>query len=156
MLYEFNVYQMEVDDHIFWVAESKALKGCVGQGESSEEAIKELEENEKEWLDTAKEFGISIPPRTVKNSKTYSGKISLRVSSFVHQEAHEIASAIGVSVNQLINDALIDYIQKVKYSQKNVLLDDSFTEETTKIIKFTPKASAAPTVNNVSRELEEM
>ena len=156
MLYEFKVYQMEVEDHIFWVAESLSLKGCVGQGETSEEAIKELEENEKEWLDTAKEFGISIPPRAVKKPKTYSGKISLRVSSFVHQEAHEIASAIGVSVNQLINDALIDYMQKVKHSQNNVLLDDSFTEETTKFIKFTPKDSIAPIVNNVSRELEEM
>lgn len=31
-----------------WVAESKALKGCVGQGENFIDAIKELEENEQE------------------------------------------------------------------------------------------------------------
>ena len=62
MLYEANIYQICVENHTFWVAESKCLKGCVGQGESSAEAIKELEENEKEWLETAQEFGISIPP----------------------------------------------------------------------------------------------
>lgn len=55
MLYEFKVYQMKVENHIFWVAESLSLKGCVGQGETSEDAIKELGENEKEWLDTAKD-----------------------------------------------------------------------------------------------------
>ena len=65
MLYGFSIYQTQDDDHLFWVAESKSLKGCVGQGESSEEAIQELEDNEKEWLDTAKEFGIPIPPITI-------------------------------------------------------------------------------------------
>ena len=32
MKYEFEVYQMKVEDHLFWVAKSKILKGCVGQG----------------------------------------------------------------------------------------------------------------------------
>lgn len=50
MLYEANIYQMKVEEHTFWVAESKVLKGCVGQGNSSDEAIKELEENEKNGL----------------------------------------------------------------------------------------------------------
>lgn len=58
MLYEFNVYQTEVENHIFWIAESKSLKGCVGQGETYSEAIRELEDNEKKWLKTAKEFKI--------------------------------------------------------------------------------------------------
>ena len=31
MKYEFEVYQMKVEDHLFWVAKSKILKGCVGQ-----------------------------------------------------------------------------------------------------------------------------
>lgn len=52
---------MQVEDHAFWVAESKTLKGCVGQGETSDEAIAELEKNEKEWIDTAGEFGMSVP-----------------------------------------------------------------------------------------------
>lgn len=37
------------------------LRGCVGQGATTEEAIAELEENEKVWLDTAIEYGIPIP-----------------------------------------------------------------------------------------------
>lgn len=61
MKYEFEVYQMEVRGHLFWVAKSKSLKGCVGQGETSDEAISELEQNEIEWLKTAEQCGMSIP-----------------------------------------------------------------------------------------------
>lgn len=32
MKYEFEVYQMQVEDHLFWVARSKILKGCLGAG----------------------------------------------------------------------------------------------------------------------------
>lgn len=52
---------MQVGDHTFWVAESTALKGCVGQGETSAEAIGELEQNEREWIDTAGKCGIPVP-----------------------------------------------------------------------------------------------
>ena len=62
MLYPFRVYQNKVEEHVFWVAKSTCLKGCVGQGETAEEAISELEVNEQEWLVTAKEAGIPIPP----------------------------------------------------------------------------------------------
>lgn len=51
-------YQMKVEDHLFWVAENPDLPGCVGQGDTEEQAIAELKENEKVWLETAKEFGI--------------------------------------------------------------------------------------------------
>lgn len=61
ILYGADIYKMHVGDHAFWVAESKALKGCVGQGETSAEAIAELEQNEREWIDTAGEFGMSVP-----------------------------------------------------------------------------------------------
>ena len=45
MRYEFRVYQMQVDEHLFWIAKSTALKVCVGQGETAREAISELEIN---------------------------------------------------------------------------------------------------------------
>ena len=109
MLYEFEVYQMEVDKHLFWVAKSKALKGCVGQGETASEAISELEANESEWLETAREFGIEIPARTAKTETSYSGKVSLRFSPFMHEEASNNARSQGISLNQYITDAISFY-----------------------------------------------
>lgn len=61
MIYPFNVYFTEVEGHKFWIAECKSLRGCVGQGETADEAIAELELNEKAWLETAAEVGIPIP-----------------------------------------------------------------------------------------------
>lgn len=66
MIYEFYTYQMDVENHIFWVAKSKVLNGCLGQGDTLSEAIAELDINEKEWLSIAKEFNIPIPESTVR------------------------------------------------------------------------------------------
>lgn len=60
-MYKFRVYKTQVESHAFFVAESTCLKGCVGQGNTFDEAIRELEENEAVWLETAKECGIEIP-----------------------------------------------------------------------------------------------
>ena len=37
--YPFKVFQTEIDGHVFWIAKSNYLKGCVGQGDLQEEAI---------------------------------------------------------------------------------------------------------------------
>ena len=66
MLYPFRVYQSRAEQHVFWVAKSALLKGCVGQGETAAEAVSELEANELEWIATAKEVGIPIPAVTVE------------------------------------------------------------------------------------------
>ena len=113
MLYEANFYQMDVEGHIFWVAESKVLKGCAGQGETFAEAAEELENNEKEWITTAKEFGISIPEVTAKVANQYSGKISLRISPYVHQKSADNAKELGISLNQYFNDAVVAYNERI-------------------------------------------
>lgn len=157
MLYEFNVYQAEVEDHIFWVAESKSLKGCVGQGETSSEAIQELEENEKEWINTAKEFNIPIPPYTVKKPKAFSGKFSLRMSPYVHEKASETAEFLGVSLNQYINDAVIHYNDVISNNYNTRVSERGSISEETKIISLTAKReSMSQKIVVKEKELEEM
>lgn len=154
MLYEANIYQMQVEDHTFWVAESKALKGCVGQGETSDEAIAELEQNEKEWIITAKDFNIPIPPRTAKKERHYSGKIALRISPYLHEVVAENAGSLGISINQFINDAIADYSARIREHSSVAIKNDGFTETTSKIIDF-PASITAPTYT-VEGELEEL
>lgn len=113
MKYEFSVYQMEVENHLFWVAESKALKGCVGQGDTQEEALSELTDNEIEWLESAKKYGIPIPKETVHREQEYSGKTMLRMSPITHEDASNYAKGLGVSLNQYINDAIVSYNERV-------------------------------------------
>lgn len=107
--YPFSVYQMKVDHHLYWVVESKQLKGCVAQGNTIEEALAEMEMNEAEWLATAKERGITIPDVQIELPMTYSGKFTVRLSKRVHEEATLQAKYEGISLNQYINDAIVSY-----------------------------------------------
>lgn len=66
MKYDFKVYKINTNGKILWFAESTELKYCAGQGKTSEEAIKELEANEKEWLEMVKEDGKEIPVPSVE------------------------------------------------------------------------------------------
>jgi len=53
---------------IFWSAEDEAfiadvpeLPGCIAHGESTEDALRNVTEAMRLWLDTAREFGDPIP-----------------------------------------------------------------------------------------------
>ena len=156
MLYEFNVYQMSVEKHTFWVAESKGLKGCVGQGDTSEEAIKELEENETEWIATAKECDIPIPTPTFRNSNLPSGKISLRVSPTIHQESLELVDRLNVSLNSFLHTAIVSYIEKVK-SEINIPVSNNWRSTSeSKVVNFPSSAPEMPIKVSVGIEREEM
>ena len=63
MIYDYEVEKISNDKtgSEFYVAISKSLRGCVWQGVTTEEAIAELEENERVWLETANVFGVPIP-----------------------------------------------------------------------------------------------
>ena len=105
--YPFKVYQTENEGHVFWIAKSSYLKGCVGQGDTPQEAIAELEENEIAWLETAKEVGISIPDIPIEHVDDYSGKMTLRLAPFVHMQAAIFAQQEGISLNQYISNAVV-------------------------------------------------
>ena len=112
MKYPFSVAQMQNEGHVYWVAKSSQLDGCIGQGETAEEALTELAENEEVWLETAKEFGIPIPDVCIEKAQMFSGKMTLRVSPSVHAKAAYLAKKDGISLNQYINDALVAYNQE--------------------------------------------
>ena len=143
MKYPFRVYQTKIESHVFWVAECPALKGCVGQGDTLDEALAELEINEQSWIEVAQDCGIEIPPIPMENMTVYSGKLTLRVAPHVHQEAAELAKKQGVSLNQYINDAIV--AQNARISTIGYIV----SEQPTNIIKLKPTIS-----NNTSTTRE--
>lgn len=92
MKYPFYTYSDVVDGHTFWVAKSLALKGCVGQGDTPNDAINELAANEVAWLEEAKEFGIPIPKSVIDTVATYLSMpkaIQIEKMISVHQQIAE-------------------------------------------------------------------
>ena len=109
MIYPFQVYQSKVEDHVFWIARSSTLKGCIGQGDTPDEAIEELAENEQEWLSSAKETGIRIPDVPIEIPHEYSGKLTVRIAPQVHEEAAFFAKSEKISLAQYISDAIVNW-----------------------------------------------
>jgi predicted RNase H-like HicB family nuclease len=59
--YPFTFSYEDFDGHQVWICESKSLNGCVSQGDTKIEALRQFAENEEEWLETATKLGIVIP-----------------------------------------------------------------------------------------------
>ncbi|MFZ3064268.1 MAG: type II toxin-antitoxin system HicB family antitoxin, partial [Nitrospirota bacterium] len=57
--YEIIIYWSNEDEA--FIAEVPELPGCMAHGKSTEEALKNANEAIQLWIDTAKEFGDSIP-----------------------------------------------------------------------------------------------
>lgn len=119
MKYGYSVFQQEVEEHLFWIAKSNTLKGCVGQGDTLEEAVAELSENEVEWLETAKELEIPIPEESVHVDRQYTGKFALRMSPYVHYRVDCLAKELGISVNHLICDAIALHLNDLSIQAKS-------------------------------------
>lgn len=63
MLYGFTAKYF-TDGH--WALSSDTLNGCVSQGGSLEEAVRQLEVNELEWIKTAEKYGIAVPEQALR------------------------------------------------------------------------------------------
>ena len=109
MKYSFSISQVENDGEILWVAESQELKNCLGVGETQDEALAELAENEVLWLEMAKENNFPIPEPRIWKLPTFSGKLTLRLSPKEHELAAKQAEVSGLSLNQYINNAVVAY-----------------------------------------------
>ena len=57
--YEIIIYWSN-EDGVF-VAEAPELPGCMAHGDSEETALRNIKEAVQLWIDTAREFGDSIP-----------------------------------------------------------------------------------------------
>lgn len=126
MRYNFSVSREFVEDQVCWVARSKSVSTIVGQGDTPEEAIAELEANEASWLELAADLGIDIPDANPERKRQYSGKFMTRISPTAHAMAAEFAAADGISLNQYVSDAIAYYngCHAQPVTSANVLAED--------------------------------
>ena len=87
-----------------WFARVVELPGCMTEGDSAEDALRNLNEAMALWIEVKLDDDESIPlPLT---SESYSGKFLLRVPKTLHRELARHAELEGVSLNQLALAAL--------------------------------------------------
>lgn len=99
--YPLRLYTDESDDLVEWIAEYSDLPGCIGVGDTAEEAIAEAEINKNLWIEAAEKLGSTIPEPSEIYSNTYSGKFNIRLPKFLHKALSIKADEEETSLNQL-------------------------------------------------------
>ena len=61
MVYKYEIILYWSNEDGAFVAEVPELPGCMAHGETQEDALRNVNQAMKLWIDTAKEFGDSIP-----------------------------------------------------------------------------------------------
>lgn len=97
--YEIKVRKLLPEEGGGWFAEIPLLPGCMADGESIEEAVKNLNEAKASWIETSLEINREVPE---PNSEDYSGQLRLRMPKSLHKELSQKAKEENVSLNQFI------------------------------------------------------
>jgi predicted RNase H-like HicB family nuclease len=92
------------DDEGRYAAQVLEFPGCYSEGESPDDAYRNLEEAAQNWIESALEQGLPIPPPSA--SQGYSGVVSLRLPKALHRRAAALAHRDGVSLNQFLVTAV--------------------------------------------------
>ena len=101
--YRIRLYPIDAEtDEIEWIAEIPDLPGCIGAGDTPEEALAMLKDAYQAWIAIAVEDNRPIPEPTKSYNNEYSGKFTLRLPKSLHRELTIQAEEEGVSLNQYI------------------------------------------------------
>lgn len=90
-----------------FVARHPDLEGCISQGETADEAVASLAEARGLWLEECLDAGLEIPEPAEPRG---SGRLLLRMARSLHSRLAGLAEKEGVSLNQLVNQALSEYV----------------------------------------------
>lgn len=94
--YRIELYEDEVEGG--YTVAIPELSGCLSCGETVEEAMANIRDAKRAWLEAALEDGIDIPePARIEQ---YSGQFKLRLPKSLHKKLAERAKREGISLNQ--------------------------------------------------------
>ena len=101
--YKVEITKLSDDDGGGFLATVPKLPGCMSDGETREEALGNVDDAIKCWLEKAKELGRNVPKSDeYKTEEYFSGKLSLRIPKILHKMLSEQADMEECSINQLL------------------------------------------------------
>ena len=96
----------EPDDGGYWAAEIIDLPGCVSHGDTPEEAIENLNEAKRLWIEDHLANGYAVPEPV--EARGFSGRVLLRLPQSVHYRLSRDAAREGVSLNSHLVRLLVE------------------------------------------------
>jgi antitoxin HicB len=89
-------------------AEVLEFPGCFSQGDTPDEAFRNLEEAAKSWIEAVLAQGQEVPPPSANQG--YGGKIALRLPRSLHRLAVRKAERDHISLNQCLVTAIASWV----------------------------------------------
>ncbi|WP_029687553.1 type II toxin-antitoxin system HicB family antitoxin [Thermoanaerobacter sp. A7A] len=121
--YRVEIVKLSEEDGGGYLAIVPRLHGCISDGETPEDALKNVQDAIKCWIKTAKEKGKKIPPEEeYREESEHSGKLLLRIPKSMHKTLSEMAEEEGVSLNNLIQN-LLSFAIGYKRAKKDISSD---------------------------------
>lgn len=99
--YKIEISRVAEDDGGGYTAYMPEL-GCIGDGDTIENAIKDVQEVAENLIKLAIEDGRTIPRSKIFDEENYSGKLSLRIPKSLHKMLAKQSEIEECSINQLI------------------------------------------------------
>lgn len=99
--YPFTVRPLSAGEGGGYLIEFPDLPGCMSDGETIDEAIRNGQEARHDWIAAMTEAGRPVPSPSVEPAESYSGKWQLRTPKSLHRSLAERAKREGVSLNTL-------------------------------------------------------
>jgi len=97
--YEIKIRRLTEEEGDGWLAKIPIRPGCMSDGETIEEAIANLADAKKCWIETSLELERPIPEPITDD---FSGQLRIRMPKSLHRTLSERAHDEKVSLNQLI------------------------------------------------------
>jgi antitoxin HicB len=109
--YPFEIRHLSAEEGGGYLISFPDLPGCISDGGTIEEAIKNGIDAVNSWLETAKEFNDPIPE---PGSSQASGRFVQRIPKSLHVRLAARAKQEGVSMNALVTSIIAESLGKKK------------------------------------------
>jgi predicted RNase H-like HicB family nuclease len=96
--YHIVIQRITGESGSYYFATVQEFDGCMGRGDTCEEAFRNIREAMEGWIETKLGNGFSVPEPA--NESRYSGKFVLRLPKTLHARLAMEAEKEGVSLNQ--------------------------------------------------------
>jgi antitoxin HicB len=110
--YHKRLYQ---DDEGDWIVEIDDLPGCLADGKTPDEAVKNSREAMRSWMESRLSSGLDIPEPSILDE--YSGRLLLRMPKYIHRRLAIQSQQEGSSLNQYIVSILSSGCNKLESSR---------------------------------------
>ncbi len=108
--YRVVLSKLSEEDGGGWLATSDDLPGCMADGETPEEALKDWEGAEAAWLDANAKMGRPTPkPSSIPS---HSGIFTVRMPVFLHTRLAARAETERTSINQFVTAVIAKELGK--------------------------------------------